>query len=276
MARQIRGQIPLPDDIEKVEILRINSGGSEEKLEDRVIVESPLTIMLNGQELVTLLCSPVNARFLGIGYLFSEGLIQGKDEIKLINLDDRRGVVRIDTFEEKNQLTDEVFKRVITTGCGRGVSFYSFDDLQHEFKAESKVKYRAETIFGLLKEFQELSETFKMTGGVHSAALCNTEKILFYASDVGRHNAIDAIIGRCVMEEIPAEDGMIITSGRISSEILIKVARKSIPLLVSRAAPTNVGVKLAKQIGMTLIGFARGQRMNIYCNDWRVERGAGS
>jgi FdhD protein len=261
----------MPENIENVKIIRI-TGGSEETLDDPVIVESPLTIMLNGQELVTLLCSPANARYLGIGYLFSEGLIKSKDEIRQVTVDDRKGVVRVNTTEEKSQLAEEVYKRVITTGCGRGVSFYSFADLQEEFKTESRIKYPVDTIFKRLKEFQDLSDTFRATGGVHSAALCSNEKILVYANDVGRHNAIDSIVGRCLMEDIPTSDCLMITSGRISSEILIKVARKSIPLLVSRTAPTNAGVRLANQIGMTLIGFARGQRMNIYANDWRVER----
>jgi len=262
----------MPDNIENVKIIRVSAGGGEETLEDPVIVESPLTIVLNGQELVTLLCSPSNSKYLGIGYLFSEGLIKNRDEIKRVTVDDRKGVVRVYTFEEKNQLTDEVYKRVITTGCGRGVSFYSFADLRQEFKTESTIKYSVESIFRLLKEFQDLSDTFRITGGVHSAALCSNQKILTYANDVGRHNAIDSIVGHCVLEDISTSDCMMITSGRISSEILIKVARKNIPLLVSRTAPTSVGVRLARQTGMTLIGFARGQRMNIYCNDWRIER----
>lgn len=262
----------MPENIESVKILRLTIDGAEETLDDAVIVESPLTIMLNGQELVTLLCSPANARYLGVGYLFSEGLIINRDEIKQVTVDDRKGVVRVNTFEEKSQLAGEVYKRVITTGCGRGVSFYSFADLQQEFKTESKVKYSVESVFRLLKDFQELSDTFRLTGGVHSAALCSNEKIVVYANDVGRHNAIDSIVGRCVLDDIPTSDCVMITSGRISSEILIKVARKNIPVLVSRTAPTNIGVRLAKQTGMTLIGFARGQRMNIYANDWRISR----
>ena len=118
--------------------------------------------------------------------------------------------------------------------------------------------------------FQHHSLIYRTTGGVHSAALCDNRDILLFADDVGRHNAIDKIFGECMLRDIATNDRMIITSGRIPSEILLKVSKRRIPIIISISAPTNLGVKLAADLGITLIGFARGKRMNVYANGWRV------
>ena len=105
---------------------------------------------------------------------------------------------------------------------------------------------------------------------MHSAALCDNRDILVFAEDIGRHNAIDKIFGECILRDIPTDDRIVITSGRIPSEILLKVARRKIPIIISISAPTDLGVRLATDLGMTLIGFVRGKRMNVYTNGWRV------
>jgi FdhD protein len=122
----------------------------------------------------------------------------------------------------------------------------------------------------MVKDFQERSDVFKATGGVHSAALCDTNSILLFTEDIGRHNAIDKIFGGCLLEDIPLNDRAMMTSGRVSSEILLKVARRNIPILISKSAPTDVAVKLADNWGITLVGFVRGTKMNVYANSQRV------
>jgi FdhD protein len=256
-------------EVEKVPILRLTEAGKS-SVDDDVVREFPLTIILNNQELVTLLCSPKNLDYLAVGFLFSEGLLKGKDDIKKVIVDDRRGVIRVETEAEDKQASEMVFKRFITSGCGRGASFYSAADAGTQVKVESQVSISALEVFELAREFQRHSETYRATHGVHSAALCDTKSILIFSEDIGRHNAIDKIFGECILKDIPTDDRMIITSGRISSEILLKVAKRNIPLLVSKSAPTDLGVKLANDLGITLIGFVRGKRMNIYSNDWRV------
>ncbi len=254
--------------IERFSIVRISEEG-EKDTEDVIVKEFSLTIILNNQELVTLLCSPTDLKYLAIGFLFSEGLLRGKDEIKKILVDDQRGVVRVETEESGELARDVLFKRLITSGCGRGASFYSAADATVQ-KVESQAKISATEVFALVSEFVQHSQVFKATGGVHSAALCHTKGILVFSEDIGRHNAIDKIFGECILRDIPTADHMITTSGRISSEILLKVAKRNIPILISKSAPTNLGVRLADELGITLIGFVRGKKMNIYTNRWRV------
>ena len=255
--------------IEKFPILRVTEQGRSEE-EDIITVEFALTIILNNQELVTLLCSPTDLNYLAIGFLYSEGLLKSKDEIKKIVVDDQRGVVRVETEEDKGLASQLLFKRLITSGCGKGASFYSDADVKNQAKVESKIVISAPQVFSLVKEFQHRSQVYKTTGGVHSAALCDTKSILVFSEDIGRHNAIDKIFGECILTDLPTDDGIIITSGRISSEILLKVARRNIPILISKSAPTSLGVRLAADLGVTLIGFVRGKRMNVYTDSWRV------
>lgn len=259
------------NEIEKFSVLRVTEQESC-RIEDSLVREFPLTIILNNRELVTLLCSPGDLKYLAVGFLAAEGLLKSKDEIKKILVDARRGVVRVET---KTDFSSELlFKRLITSGCGRGASLYGVADAQGQInKVDSQTSLPIVKIFSMVTEFQQRSLVFRTTGGVHSAALYDSNGILIFNEDIGRHNAIDKIFGECILKDIPTDDRIIITSGRISSEILLKVAKRNIPILISKSAPTNLGRNLANELGVTLIGFVRGQRMNVYANDWRVTKG---
>jgi FdhD protein len=255
--------------IEKFPIKRFTEIGSS-SIEDEVVRESSLTIILNNQELATLLCSPTNLRYLAIGFLFSEGLLKSKDEIRKIMVDERRGVVRVETVRGEEFDREALFKRLITSGCGRGASFYSATDVQGRVKFESGVELSPLEVLALVNEFQQRSRIYRATGGVHSAALCDMKNILVFSEDIGRHNAIDKIFGECILNDIATEDYIIITSGRVSSEILLKVARRSVPIIISKSAPTNLGLRLAADLGVTVVGFVRGRRMNVYTHVGRI------
>ncbi|MBT9165679.1 MAG: Sulfurtransferase FdhD [Chloroflexi bacterium] len=279
----------MPEETETVSILRITEQDGTE-MEDVVVREFPLTIILNNQELVTLLCSPTNLKYLALGFLASEGFIRAREEVKSILLDDRRGVARVQTEGNPDIAGDLIFKRFITSGCGRGAAFYSVADAANRVvrgqgsgigdtdpsKLTRDPCISASQVFTMMREFQRRSEVFKNTGGVHSAALTDGERLLIFADDIGRHNAIDKIFGECLWENIPTENRVIVTSGRISSEILFKVAKRDIPIIISRAAPTDLAVRTASDLGITLIGFARGKRMNVYANSWRVSESLAS
>ena len=265
---RIRWRADMESDVERFPVLRITRE-DRSKIEEVVAREFPVTIILNDQELVTMLCSPENLAYLAVGFLSSEGLLQSKDEIKKILVDDERGVVRLTTVADKGFDRDILFKRLITSGCGRGVSFYSAADAASQ-KVDSRMEISADEVFALVSEFQRGSKVYLATHGVHSAALCDRESIVVFSEDIGRHNAIDKIFGKCLLEDIPTNDRVIITSGRISSEVLHKVAKRGIPIIISISAPTNLGVRIADSLGITLIGSVRGQRMKVYANDWRI------
>ena len=255
--------------IERFPVQRVTRE-DRDSAEDTVIREAPLTIILNNRELVTLLSCPTDLKYLAVGFLSSEGLLKTRDEIKKIVVDDRRGVVRVETEQGDEQPGELLFKRIITSGCGRGASFYSPADVGGELRVDSPARISAAEVFTLVREFQHRSRVYRTTGGAHSAALCDNKNILLFNDDIGRHNAIDKIFGECLLRDLPTRDRVVITSGRISSEILLKVAKRNVPILISKSAPTNLGIRLADDLGVTLIGFARGQRMNIYANGWRV------
>jgi FdhD protein len=257
----------MENEAEKFSILRITPAGRS-KTEAVVAREFPLTIILNGQELVTMLCSPKEMDCLAVGFLASEGLLKSRDEIKELIVDADRGVVRVKTTEDKS-IGRDMFTRVISSGGSRGASFYSPDAAGQ--KVESPMKVAADEVIKLADQFQHYSELHRVTRGVHSAALCDNKSILVFSDDIGRHNAIDKIFGKCLLENIATNDRIVITSGRVSSEILHKMVKRAIPIVVTIAVPTDIGVRIASNLGITLISSVKGSRsLNVYTSDWRV------
>lgn len=253
--------------LDKVPILRVIKE-SQKQVEDTVVTEFHLTIVLNKRELVTLLCSPAKLDFLTIGFLYSEGLINSKDIIKDIVLDPERGIINVTTKEPVKSPEDILSRRIIASSGGKGAS--SLSAVRPRSRIDSQIHISPSGVLNLIQEFVHRSELFAATGGVHGAALCDTKTILVFSEDIGRHNAIDKIFGECIVKDIPTHDRLLITSGRVSSEILLKVAKRNIPILISKSAPTNLGVKLANDSGITLIGFVREKRMNVYTHTWRL------
>jgi len=253
--------------LDKVPVLRVTKQGRRE-MEDTVVTEFHLTIVLNNRELVTLLCSPAKLEFLAIGFLFSEDAIDSKDVIKDIVLDPERGVINVTTKEPVRFAKDILSKRIIASSGGKGTS--SSATIHPQSRIDSQIHISQPEVINLIGEFLHRSELYAATGGVHSAALCDTKTILVFSEDIGRHNAIDKIFGECIVKDIPTQDRLLITSGRVSSEIVLKVAKRNVPILISKSAPTNLGLKLANDSGITLIGFVREKRMNVYTHTWRL------
>ena len=253
--------------LDKFPILRATRDRIKE-MEDIVVKEFHLTIILNDRELVTLLCSPEKLDFLAIGFLFSEGLINSKRDIKEIDLDAEENLVRVATKKPLKFPKDILSKRLIGSSGGKGAS--PFVGIDPRSKIDTSIYVSPSEVLDLVDQFVHRSGLFESTGGVHSAALCDTKSVLVFSEDIGRHNAIDKVFGECLLKDIPIHDRLLVTSGRVSSEILSKAAKRRIPLLISKSAPTNLGVQLANEVGITLIGFVREKRMNIYTHRWRV------
>ena len=245
------------------------------KMEDRVVREYPLTLFINGEEFITLLCSPnspENLTHLALGFLISEGMLTKKDDLGKIAVEEEQGHIHIE-LKSKTDLKQKLYgKRTVTTGCGKGTVFYNVLDSLGSQKINEEVQYSYQHILHLSKELNRKSGLFKETGGVHFCALCDQEKVLFFHEDIGRHNALDKIIGEAFLKEVDLRDKLLITSGRLSSEMIIKAAKKAIPFIISRSAPTELSVSIAKELDITLIGFARGNRMNIYHGSNRVSQ----
>lgn len=246
-----------------IDINRIK-GNTVKKEEDILVIEYPFTIYLNDEEIITLLCSPKDLKELGVGFLFSEGFLDNIADLISIDIDEEKGISYIKIKNRKPLAEKLQGKRTITSGCGKGTMFYNVMDSFKSKKIEDSLEIEIDQIKSLVGEFNKKSELFLSTGGVHSCALSNKDEIIFFAEDIGRHNALDKIIGSAILENIDFKDKLVITSGRISSEMLIKVAKRGIPLIVSRSAPTSLSIELARELNIAVVGFARGEKMNIY------------
>lgn len=253
-----------------VRIIKVEGENSRE-INDLVVREYPLTIFLNGNELVTLLCSPKALDLLVYGFLISEGIIQHKQEIEEIKVNEEEGVVDVFTTHQKDMTSYFTGTRMMTTGCGKGAVFYNIHDVINCRPAEEGVMIKASKLLSLMREFSTASEIFKETGGVHSAALSDGESILVNHEDVGRHNALDKVLGEAFTKDILLTDKLILTSGRISSEMITKIAKRGISMVVSRSAPMDLALRIAEAMNITIVGFARGNRMNVYTGSLRID-----
>lgn len=251
--------------ISKRDVLKIRYEDSSVE-EDSIITEYPFTIFLNGKEFLTLLCTKQSLNYLVVGFLISEGLIDGKEDIEKLEIDEEKGTGHIETKKKSNLMEKLYGKRTLTSGCGKGTVFYSVVDSFKSKKVDQDFKLDVESVKELMRKFNRYSEMFLETGGVHSCALSDGKDIEVFADDIGRHNALDKIIGEAVMRDIDFSDKVVITTGRISSEIMIKIAKRGIPAIISKSAPTQLAIDIAKDLGITVVGFARGQKMNIYTN----------
>lgn len=238
-----------------------------EDLEDLVVTENALKIFINNAFYVTLMCTPDKIIELGIGFLFSEGIIKGYEDIKNIEIQNENNLY-IDLNYELTPSKQN--QRVLTTGCGKGSMHINLLMENQLDIIKSKQTYNGEIILNSMREFNSSSMLFKETGGVHSCCICGENGIEKISEDIGRHNAVDKLIGSYVMEGKDLSNKMLFITGRISSDILIKTARAQIPILVSHSAPTDLAIGMGKNIKMTIVGFARGNRMNIYSGHERI------
>lgn len=236
-----------------------------ESTEDKVIREFSLKILVNKQELVTLVCSPISLKELAVGYVYSEGLIKSKSDI--INMELTGSGLHL-TLEGSISTTVNKFSPIITSSSGKMLDNADIKSL-HFNCDDGKIAYG--NIYEMAEVLSKGSELFKETGGVHSALITDYDNsFIAFREDIGRHNTVDKIAGFMVLNQVSSKDKMLIISGRASSEMLLKTARSGIPILVSRSAPTDMAIELADKLGITLIGFVRGKRMNIYTHGHRL------
>jgi FdhD protein len=250
----------------EVNIIRINKELQEDTI-DSIIEEISLDIFVNQQFYAALMCTPIEINELAVGFLFSEGVISSMSSIKSI---EQKYENRVCIILDKAITLDPSSVRAITSGCGKGsIHVISLEECSIKF-IECNCKYTNINILKLMGEFNSKSELFKQTGGVHSCCICSDDNILLFSEDIGRHNALDKVVGKALMNDIDLKNKLVMTTGRISSDIVVKVAKAGIPIIVSHSAPTSLAISIAKLANITIIGFARGSRMNIYCNSSRI------
>ena len=248
---------------EEIKLVKIIEN-HQEKITDLVAREISFSIILNRTKIVTLNCSPGNYKALGLGYLFTMGILDKKEQIKTVEVDAESGQMRIDT--ERGQVPKNgILKKKI-------LEFYYPENRNKKFEAiDFSLKIEANQIYHLVSEIENRAELFRHTGGAHSCALADKDgNILLFTEDISRYSTIDRIVGEAFLKSIITKDKIIITSCRITSGILKKIIAVKIPVIVSRAAPTDLSIQLAQKIGISLIGFARGSTMNVYTYPERV------
>jgi len=243
---------------------------------DLVAEEAPLHILLNQTHYVTILCTPRQLKELAVGHLLSEGLLKSTDEIRGMDLEsDGKCVVRLKSHVnvEKQIAMAQPFARLIVSACGstkywpitKLMDRLDLPEISNGFKVEARVLLES------VKKLNKLAEVFRKTGGVHVAAVYSRDgRLLALAEDVGRHSAVDKVIGECALKGANFENCFVALSGRLTGDIVLKAARMRIPIVVSMAAAINSGTEVAKRTGITLVGFARGNRMNAYTHTERI------
>jgi FdhD protein len=239
--------------------------------EDEVAVEYPLTIMLNGEEFATIVCSPSDLEELVLGFLAAEGAIRSAAEVKSLEVDQKRGFAYVETANPQTLSKEYYSKRWLGSCCGKSrQSFYFYNDAKTAKTVTSQAKISISECYRLMEMLQEKSSSFRQTGGVHNAALCEQGKIIALRTDIGRHNTLDKLYGFWLRHPFPLSDKLIAFSGRISSEVLLKVAKMGVGILLSKSAPTDLALNLADELGITTVGFIRRQQGNIYTHPERI------
>lgn len=224
--------------------------------------EMELIIYINRQELVTILCTPTKLNGLVLGFLYAEGIISGIGDVDILRVCEEESLadVRLSNYEYKLPT-----KRRITSGCGGGASFITQGQ-----NVDSSLVATPTEVLSLMKKLQEQMELYRLSGGVHTSALSDTKNLLVVAEDIGRHNTMDKIQGECLVRGLSTRDRLLLTTGRISSEMLLKAAKMQAPIVVSRHSPTGGAVLLARDLGIALVGRARGERLTVYSHPERL------
>ena len=245
-------------------------GGKVESIADPVVNERRIELDVNdGRLRMGMLVLPSDLEAFAVGFLLGEGVLRGASDLTDVTFDDEEGVVYV-RGDFDDAALDEIMQRwTWGSGCGSGGTSRDLNSTAYASVGAGPV-LSPETILERMKELHARMKLWKSTGGVHGCGLADANGIVLVTEDVGRHNAFDKIMGRAAMEGIGAADKFMLTTGRLSAEIVSKAVACGLPMLVSRGAATALGIQVARRFGLTLVGFARGKRLNVYTGYERV------
>jgi FdhD protein len=246
-------------------------GGRCQSVETQAVTETSVTLSVNGEDWLALMCTPLEIEALAVGFLFNEGMIHSKDEIASVRVcptGDNVDVWLTHAVEKPAQ-----WRR--TSGCTGGVTGVSTEvkPVVNPQPFSEGVKLTPEQVTALVNQLFAAQDLYQTAGGVHTSALSDGKSILIAAEDIGRHNTLDKIAGRCLLDGINPRQRVLITTGRVSSEMMQKAARIGASVVISRTAPSSLSIEIAEQSGITLIGYARRDRFTVYCHPQRVVAG---
>ena len=224
--------------------------------------EMALTIYVNGLELVTMMCTPTKLTTLVLGFLYSEGIVKSMKDVASMRVCQEESLadVKLSTTEYKAPTW-----RTLTSGCGGGVVFAS-----QAQKVESDLVFSPTGVLFLMKQLHEQSELYRISGGVHTSALADTRNLLVVAEDIGRHNTLDRIQGECLLRSLATKDRLLLSTGRLFSEMLLKAAKMKTPVVISQSSPTDRSISLGRDLGITVVGYARATRLSVYSHPERI------
>lgn len=261
------------DRAESTNVINFRDGAYAEE-EASIVREIPLAIFVCGREIISLLTIPDDLENLAVGFLYLEGLIQGIDEVRSIDFEEDRGVINVDMVHGEAVTEFLARKRTITSGCGKGTTFHNVLDTFSFLRIASGPVLAPDRIFALFRSLNERSLLYRETRCVHNVALCSNEEVLIFREDIGRHNALDKICGECLRTGIEPGDKVIVTTGRVTSEIVIKVGRMGVPIILSRSSPSSQALALADSAGITVVGRIRRGKFTVFTHPERIA-GAG-
>jgi FdhD protein len=238
-------------------ILQLRAGRVEEARRE-VVREQPLIISVNGERFLTLLCSPFQLDALVVGYLWMEKIIASPAEIVRLEISEVDGTAAVRLVHPVTLPTE----RILTSGCGGGITFR----IDHRLfpRLRSSLRVEPGVVMARMKDLFAAAVHYQSSRGIHGAALTDGERLVTIAEDVGRHNAVDKVKGEALLKGIPTEDLILLSTGRISSEMLLKAARMGVPLVASRTSPTEMAVSLAEQLNITVCGYVRPGAIDLY------------
>ncbi len=224
-----------------------------------VTVERPLTLFLNSREIVTMMTICDYPEYLAVGYLVNQNMLGPDDEVTGIEYEEDIETVVVRTTTETD-FEDKLRKKTLTSGCAQGTVFGDVMESFEKAQLSAGVRIKTSWLYALVKKINTMPSLYLEAGAIHGCVLCQADRVLLYMEDVGRHNAVDKIAGYMFLNKISGNDKIFYTTGRLTSEMVIKTVQMGIPILVSRSGFTAWGVDLARQVGLTLIGRSRGKR----------------
>ena len=234
--------------------------------------EHPLTLYVDKREIVTLMTLGAAPEALAIGYLRNQRLVGSIEEILAVQVDWEVGAVAVTTRSGIADIDGRMEKRTVTTGCGQGTVFGALMDEIDSLKLPENVCITEATFYGLIDSVRRYETVYKQAGAVHGCALARDADILMFVEDVGRHNAVDAIAGKMWLDRIDGADKIFYTTGRLTSEMVIKCAQMGIPILVSRSGLTQMGYEIAQRVGITMLGRATGKHYLLFTGHHRFRK----